>query len=147
VPGGDFESAAGPWTLAGGAATIPGNEPYHVRLGSDATSLLLPAGASATASNVCFGLLNPGIRFFAAGVGGPATLHVEIVTRSLLGLLSVLDGGTVTVAPGWAPTPVFSTAGSQLAMLAGAKTIQLRISTVSGNAQIDDVYVDPFCSR
>jgi hypothetical protein len=69
-----------------------------------------------------------------------------VIATGLLGVLSVLDGGTATVGTSWAPTPVFSTTFSQLNVPVGTKTIQLQI-TSTGNVQIDDIYIDPFVSH
>ena len=144
--GGSFEPGGPQWTLSGGAKVVTGNEPFAVHGASDTSSLLIPAGGSATSPSFCFGLLNPGVRLFATGTGKPATIHVGIVTHGLLGALSVLDGGTVNVGTTWAPTQVLSTTFSQLNVPVGTKSIQLVI-TSTGSVQIDDVYVDPFCSR
>jgi hypothetical protein len=144
---GGFEQGAAGWTLSGGAAVVSGNEPYHVHASSDAYSLNIPDGASATSPSLCFGLLTPNVRFFAVSTGnGPATIHVRIIARGLLGVLSVIDGGTTTVGTSWAPTQAFATLGSQLNSLVGAKSIQVQITT-TGSVKIDDIYIDPFCSK
>jgi hypothetical protein len=142
---GGFESGGAGWTFSSGAQVVSGNEPFHVHAASDASSLSLPSGSMALSPALCFGVTTPGIRFFASSANG-ATVHVRVVARGLLGVLTVLDGGTVTVGPSWAPTPVFSTLGSQLNALVGAKSIQIELSS-TGDAQIDDVYIDPFFSR
>src|SRR5439155_8125508 len=54
VPGGDFESGGAGWSFGGGARIGSGNEPYYVTgNSSDASSLVLPAGSSATSPSVC----------------------------------------------------------------------------------------------
>jgi hypothetical protein len=143
---GGFESGSVGWTLTGGATVVAGNESSYVHSQSDGHSLLIPSGGSATSPQLCFGLLNPGVRFFATSSSGPATIHVRVIATGLLGVLSVLDGGTATVGTSWAPTPVFSTTFSQLNVPVGTKTIQLQI-TSTGNVQIDDIYIDPFVSH
>jgi len=143
---GGFESGASGWTLDGGAAVVSGNESFSVHGKSDGHSLLIPSGASATSPALCFGLLYPGVRFFATSPSGPATIHLQVIATGLLGALSVLDGGTVNVGTTWAPTPVFSTLFSQLNVPVGTKTIQLRIIS-TGNVQVDDIYIDPFVSH
>ena len=70
-----------------------------------------------------------------------ATIHVRVIARGLLSILSVLDGGTFQVGSTWQPTPV-STLLTGLSELVGVKSIQIQI-TVSGNVQIDDLFVDP----
>ena len=68
------------------------------------------------------------------------------VAKGLVGVLTVLDGGTATVGSGWAPTPIYGTTLSQLNVPVGPKTVEIQV-TATGDAQIDDVYVDPFLSR
>jgi hypothetical protein len=143
APNGGFEAGATGWTLAGGAAVAAGNETYAVHGSGDANSLLVPTGGSASI-NVCYGLTYPGVRFFAASAGtGPATIHVRVLTRNLLGLLSVLDGGTFQVGSAWQPSPKLSTLFSALTAPLGAKSMTMQITVDSGSARIDDLYVDP----
>lgn len=143
---GGFEDGSAGWTLGGGAAVVSGNEPFYVHSASDSHSLLIPGGASATSPSLCFGLLYPGVRFFAMSPSGTATIHVRVIATGLLGALSVLDGGTATVGPNWSPTPTFATTLSQLDIPVGTKSIQLQI-TATGAVQIDDIYIDPFVSH
>jgi hypothetical protein len=143
APNGGFESGSTGWTLGGGAAVVTqGNEPWYLA-GFGSHALQIPAGGSASI-NVCYGLTYPGVRAFAAGVGGPATIHVRVTSRSLLGILSVLDGGTFQTNQGWTPTPKISTLFSALAAPLGSKAMQLQFTVESGTAQIDDLFVDPF---
>jgi hypothetical protein len=74
-------------------------------------------------------------------------VHVRVVSRSLLGVLSVLDGGTFRADSAWTPSPKISTLFSALAAPLGSKTMQLEFSVESGTAQIDDVFVDPLLVR
>jgi hypothetical protein len=143
---GGFESGSSGWTLAGGAKVVSGNEPFYLHDGSDSSSLLLPSGASATSPALCFGVLDPGLRFLAVSPSGSGTLHVQLVARGLLGVLAVIDGGTIQVGSSWAPTEVFSTLGSQLNVPVGTKTIQV-VLTSSGDVQVDDLYIDPWLMK
>lgn len=144
TPNGGFEAGSSGWLLSGGARVVPGNEPFYVHSAQDSSSLLLPDGASADLPLVCFGSNTPGIRFFATSPSGSATVHVRIIAHGLLGVLSILDGGTYRVGSTWAPTAVFGTTFSQLnSALLGAKSIEI-VLTASGPVQLDDVYVDPF---
>jgi hypothetical protein len=143
APNGGFESGSTNWTLGGGAAVAKQqNEPWFLA-GFGSNALQMPAGSSATI-NVCYGTTYPGLRFFASGVGGNAKIHVRVVARSLLGVLSILDGGTFTASQGWAPSPKISTLFSALAAPVGSKTMQVEITVESGTAQIDDLFIDPF---
>jgi len=139
---GGFESGTTGWNVSGPAALAGANDPYDLS-GPGDTSLTLGRGGTASI-NVCYGLTYPGVRFFVAGQGGNATVHVRVVARSLLGVLSVLDGGTFTTGSAWAPSPKISTLFSALAAPLGTKTMQLQFTVESGTAQIDDLYVDPF---
>jgi hypothetical protein len=138
-----FESNGAGWTLGGGAKIVAGNEPFDLHSSTDNSSLLLTSGASATSPALCFGLLNPGLRFVAVSPSGTGTLHVQLVAHGLLGVLSVIDGGTIQVGSTWAPTEVFSTLGSQLNVPLGTKTIQV-VLTSTGDVQVDDLYIDPW---
>jgi hypothetical protein len=140
---GGFESNGAGWTFNGGAKVVAGNEPFYLHSIADNSSLLLPSGASATSPALCFGVLDPGLRFLAVAPSGSGTLHVQLVARGLLGVLAVIDGGTIQVGSSWAPTQVFSTLGSQLNVPLGTKTIQV-VLTSSGDVQVDDLYIDPW---
>jgi hypothetical protein len=146
APNGGFENGSAGWTVGGGAAVVTAdNEPWYLA-GFGSHALEIPRGGSASI-NVCYGLTYPAIRFFVAGENGPATVHVRVVTKSLLGVLSILDGGTFTANPGWNPSPKTSTLLSSLASLVGAKTMQLQFTVENGTAQIDDLFVDPYVTR
>jgi len=142
---GGFENGAAGWSLGGAAAIAPGSDPFDLA-GAGSRSLELGTGGSASI-NVCYGLTYPAIRFVAAGVDGPAVVHVHVIAHSVLGVLSVLDGGTFTVDPGWNATPKLSTLLSALAAPLGTKSMTLVISVDSGTAEIDDLFVDPWVSR
>ncbi|MCW2963806.1 MAG: hypothetical protein JWO17_1058 [Actinomycetia bacterium] len=146
APNGGFENGSAGWTLGGGAAVVAAdNEPWYLA-GFGSHALEISTGGSASI-NVCYGVTYPAVRFFVAGQNGPARVHVRVVTRSLLGPLSVLDGGTFTADQGWNPSPKTSTLLSSLASLVGTKTMQLQFTVESGTAQIDDLFVDPFLSK
>jgi hypothetical protein len=143
APNGGFESGSTNWSLSGGARVVTqDNEPWYLA-GFGSHALEIPKGGSASIS-VCFGVTYPAVRFFAAGENGNARIHVRVVSRSLLGILSVLDGGTFTADQSWDPSPKLSTLFSALGAPLGAKTMQLQFTVEDGTAQIDDLFVDPF---
>jgi hypothetical protein len=143
APNGGFENGSANWSLSGGAAVVTqGNEPWYLS-GFGSHALQIPSGGSASI-NVCYGLTYPGVRFFATGQSGEARVHVRVVSRSLLGVLSVLDGGTFSTNEGWAPSSKVSTLFSALAAPVGTKSMQLQFTSESGTVQIDDLFVDPF---
>ena len=141
APNGGFESAASSWTLGGGSSVVAANEPWRLG-GAGSHALQVPKGGSA-ATTVCYGLTYPGVRFFVTGVRGTATVHVRVIARSLLGVLSILDGGSFTAGTAWAPSPRVSTLFSAVAAPVGAKSMQLQFTVESGTARIDDLFVDP----
>lgn len=142
---GGFESGTTNWSFSGPVGLVGQSDPFDLS-GSGSHALQLGAGGTASI-NVCYGLTYPAVRFVAAGVGGSATVHVRVVARSLLGVLSILDGGTFTVQSGWDPSPKLSTLLSALAAPLGTKSMQLQISVDSGTALIDDLYVDPLLTK
>jgi len=146
APNGGFENGSTGWALSGGAAVVnQNNEPWFLA-GFGSHALQIPTGGSA-AINVCYGVAYPAVRFFVSGQNGPAVVHVRVVSRSLLGVLSVLDGGTFRADAAWVPSPKISTLFSALASPLGSKTMQLQFSVENGTAQIDDVFVDPLLVR
>lgn len=143
---GGFENGSSGWSLSGGAAVVTqNNEPWYVA-GFGSHALQIPTGGKA-AINVCYGLTYPAIRFFAAGQGGDAKIHVRVISQSLLGVLSILDGGTFPASEGWDPSPKVSTLLSSVASLVGTNSLQVQFTVESGTAQIDDLFVDPYLTR
>lgn len=149
VPGGAFESGQPAWALSGGARVIPGNEPFYVRSRTDKNSLYLPGGSSALSPTVCFGLGDWHARFFVRNVGSSSgSLKVDVAVKSLLGLVSILDGGSVSGSGVWAPSPRIGLTLTNLCSLLGVKAVAFRFRVVGSGAafQVDDVYLDPWKS-
>jgi hypothetical protein len=144
APGGDAESAAG-WTLTGGAAIVPGNEPAHVTSPADSHSLALPPGSSATTGTMCVGIQHPDMRFFAASSALRGSVYVDVLFLTASGDVTSAPVGWITAGQ-WAPTTVMPLAVSLLPLLPGDETpVQFRFtSTGSATVSIDDVYVDPY---
>jgi hypothetical protein len=136
APGGDFESSR--WTLTGGAKRVAGSEPYAATRTLGSSSLSLPAGSSAQSPPTCVDAAYPSVRFFIAGTGSVA--------------VNVVDGGQVipvgvAVAGGeWSPSPVMLTLSAVWGALSGGTAeVSLTFTGLSGDPQIDDVFVDPWC--
>ena len=149
MPGGAFESGTPAWALSGGAKVVAGNEPFYVRSKLDKNSLYLPSGSSALSPTACFGLGDWHARFFVRNVGSSSgKLKVEVVVKSLLGVLSILDGGTVSGTGVWAPSPDIGLTVTNICSLLGVQAVSFRFRpTGSGAAfQVDDVYLDPWKS-
>jgi len=148
LPNSGFESGSAGWTLSGGAAVVPGNEPWHVA-GPGASALDLPAGASAISSPVPISLLDPYFRLFArsAFADGPLSLRVVFrgLTGNVTGVLNVTDLPSSSYSD-WEPSGAVP---SLLALPLGTSSAQLVITSTAstGDWQVDDVFVDPFISR
>jgi hypothetical protein len=139
---GGFEARASGWSLAGGAKVVSGNEPFYLNKASDRSSLLLPAGSSATSPPMCISLLSSKMRFVLGGPKG-SSVKVQVVYRGLLSsLLGVFDGGTVTSNGKWEPSPEIGMLGGVLPVL--TQSVQFRFVSVAGTPQIDDAYLDPW---
>jgi hypothetical protein len=144
VPGGSFESGATGWKLNGGAKVVYGNEPFYVRSTADRYSLYLPPGSSVTTPPMCFGLGDWNLRYFSVGSG---TVRVKIVVKSLLGILSVLDGGTASSGSTWKPSPKVGLLLTNVTGLLAVDSISLRfVPANTSGIRIDDVYLDPWKS-
>jgi hypothetical protein len=142
APGGAFEPDQPAWKLAKGARIVSGNEPFYVHSASDKYSLYLPKGSTATSPPMCFAFGDWNLRFFFVGGG---TVQVKIVVKSLLGLVSVLDGGSVSSGSAWRPSPKVSLLLSNVTGLLATDSISIRLlSGRSKDVRIDDVYLDPW---
>jgi hypothetical protein len=146
APGGDFEGGAAGWTLTAGAGVVGGSEPWAATGEMGASALALPAGASATSPATCVNAGAPTFRFFGRATRGLLpVLRVDLVYRDgLLGLVS-LPVGTVAGSTAWQPTLPMLTGSAVAAALANGDTpLSLRFTAVSGDWQLDDVFVDPY---
>jgi hypothetical protein len=135
VPGGDFESSD--WGLDQGAQLVSGSEPFAVTGVLGASSLSLPAGASAQSPSTCVDAGYPTMRFFTAGSG---TVLVQVVYAGLN-----IPVGMIRAGGAWAPSRVLQT-GSAIwgALSGGSAEVSLRFTGLSGDPQIDDVLIDPW---
>lgn len=134
LPGGDFEKAT--WSFASGAQRVRGSEPYAATGKLGGWSLSLPAGSSARSPSVCVAGSEPTIRFFIAGSG---TIQVEFVYGG-----TVIPSGDISGADGWAPTPIVLTGSAIMAPIAGTAEVSVKLTALSGDAQVDDVFIDPW---
>ncbi|HEY1519809.1 MAG TPA: hypothetical protein VGL69_18030 [Solirubrobacteraceae bacterium] len=135
VPGGDFEISS--WSLSGGAQRVSGSEPYAATGKLGAWSVSLPAGASAESPATCVDTSDPTIRFFMAGSG---VVAVSVVYAGL-----PIPAGVAIAPGGWQPTPVMLTESPLLGLLLGGSAqVSLQLTTVLGDPQVDDVFIDPW---
>jgi hypothetical protein len=140
APGGDFESsdfASSPWTLTGGAQLVAGSEPYAATGTLGASSLSVPAGATALSPTTCVDAAYPTLRFF---VGGSGSVALSIVYDGVS-----IPTGVVVAAGSWTPTPVMITTDSLLGLLSGGTAqVSLELTGLTGSPQVDDVFIDPW---
>jgi hypothetical protein len=100
----------------------------------------MPAGATVTTPPMCFAAGDWHVRLFSTG---SSTIRVKVVVKSLLGVLTVLDGGTVTSGGTWQPSPRIGLLLTNVTGILSTDSISLRF--ISGSTvRIDDVYLDPF---
>jgi hypothetical protein len=145
MPGGSFEAGAPAWTLSRGATIAAGNEPFQTEGDNGSRSLYMLPGSTATSPTGCFAFGDWHSRFFVRGVGlRGGRLEVDVVVRSLLGVLTVLDGGSVAPSAEWQPSPRIGMLLCNVTGLLGTKAVSLRFRAVNAAFQIDDVYLDPW---
>ena len=144
VAGGSFENGSAGWTLSHGAGIVSGSEPYDATGSVGASSLNLPAGASATSPFTCVDAAYPTFRFFGRNNGLLSTVLVSVVYRvPLLGEVAV-PVGPVALAGTWHPSLPMLTASVVTGLLNGGTTqMAVRFTALTGDSQIDDVFVDP----
>ena len=146
APGGHFEAGTAGWTLKNGARVVSGNESFNVHGSDERYSLYLPYGSSASTPAMCFDFADWKVRFFARATGSSsAKLKVTIQVKSLLGILSVLDGGYVAATGDWQPSPELGLLLTNIQGLLVTDAVSFKFTPVGAyaNWQIDDVYLDP----
>lgn len=135
APGGTFSDSS--WSLSGGASIVPGAEPWGASGSVSSSSLSLPPGSSAQSPTTCDDAAYPTLRYF---IGGTGTVAVSIVDGS-----TVIPAGTATASGAWAPSPVAVTSAAVTGATNGGTTqVSLQFTSVSGDPQISDVFIDPW---
>jgi hypothetical protein len=138
APGGDFENPA--WTLSGGAKLVSGSEPYAATGTLGHRSLTLPVGSSAQSPTTCVDAAYPSARFFISGWGAVA---VSVVAGNV-----DIPAGVAVAGFDWLPTPVMVTSSAVVgATSGGVANVSLRLTALSGQPQVDDVFIDPWNRR
>ena len=148
APGGSFESSAG-LTFTGGAKIVSGNEPNLLNSKSDKNSVLIPRGGTVTTGPICVGLDKPTVRFFAKRPNFALLplLTVEGVFTTKAGTTASLPlVGVPLAGNSWSLQLPFITTGALLE-LGDTTMMRFRIRAVTGDWQVDDLYVDPLAAR
>jgi hypothetical protein len=135
APGGDFETPR--WALSGAAQRVRGSEPYAATGALGSWSLTLPAGSSAQSPPTCVDAAYPSARFFIAGTG--------VVAMTIVDGNVDIPAGTAVAGSNWLPTPVMLTSSAVAAATSnGVAQVSLRLTGLTGSAQVDDVFIDPW---
>jgi hypothetical protein len=142
---GGLENGSTGWSLGGGDI-VSGNESFYVHSTSDKRSLALSPGDSALSPKLCMGTTSTVARFFLRSDNG-GRVRVQVVLRGLLGqVLGIVQISDVSADSSWSAGPAILNLDSLLGLV-GVSSIQLKFTELSGNVQIDDLYVDPWASR
>ena len=143
VSGGDFEGSLSGWTLTGGAKTVAGSEPYAATGSLGASSLSLPAGASAQSPFTCVDAGYPSFRLFARNEALLSSVLVQVVYKTVLGT-STASLGIASLSASWNPTlPMLTNSIIGGVLNGGTGQVALRFIAVGGPSRIDDVLIDP----
>jgi hypothetical protein len=145
APGGSFESASDP-TFTGGARLVAGNESHYVTSSADRSSVLIPRGGTVTTGAICVGTDKPTVRFFAKRPGFallPLMTVEAVYTTKSGGTASLPLVGVPLAGSGWSLQLPMISLGSILE-LGDTTMMRFRIRAVSGDWQVDDLYVDPW---
>ena len=135
APDADFESAA--WVLSGNAQLVAGSDPYAASGSLGSHSLLLPAGSWAQSPLTCVDAAYPSIRFFIKGTG--------IVAAGLVYQGTYIPTGVAVAGGDWQPTLVMVTDSSVAGLLSGGSAaVSVRVTALSGDPEVDDVFIDPW---
>ena len=117
------------------------------------TALAFSALAAATAQSAKGGLIGTGAASgcdsaashpFEAWGDSASYLLVPGGSFERIGVLTVLDGGSVPANGQWQPSPRIGMLVCNVTSLVGTKAVALRFRAVNAAFQIDDVYIDPW---
>jgi hypothetical protein len=144
APGGDFETAAEGWTLEG-ATLAADSSTFELGAALGASSLELPAGATAVSPAICVERGFPSFRLVARSV---STEHAVVKVSVVYADGRTKKTGRLKPAAAWAVTRKLSLKQGRFRIRRGdSALVQLRFAVTAGTARIDDVYVDPRFSR
>jgi hypothetical protein len=136
------------WMLSGGAAVVPGNEPWKIGGAWHRNALDLPAGSSAITAPLCIDETYPHFRLFARNTGALASaLKIEVLFFDSKGTIKETkpyDYKSFSTA--WQPTGMvgINVFTSKTTVAAAPVAFRFTPTTRDGHFQIDDIYVDPW---
>jgi hypothetical protein len=142
VPQGSFEGSISEWTLVNGAHRAAVSEPYGVTGTVGKSSLALPPGASVQSPYMCVSPERPTFRLFARNVSALSSVLVQVVYRTSHGQ-AVYTVGTIALSASWQPTLPMLTQPPTGCLSGGTAQAALRFTALSGESEIDDVFIDP----
>jgi hypothetical protein len=156
APGGNFEADQSGWTMSNGAGVVDGNETSYVGSSADNRSLALPTkDAAATTPTFCVTTDAPAFRMFIKNNGANGHMDGQLaVYLNFTGAdgrqQQVKIAALTSNQPGWSLTPKISFIQYiSTPLKSGVANISFTIKPNDnhGNWQLDDLYVDPYCSR
>jgi hypothetical protein len=156
APGGSFETGASGWALTGGAGLVGENDSFFVNSSSDRTSLALPTKTAAvTTPTFCVTTSAPKFRMFIKNNGNNGYMDGQLaIYLNFTGadgrLQHVKIAALTSKRPGWTLSPQISFIQYiSTPLKSGYANISFTVkpNDAHGSWQIDDVYVDPYCSR
>ena len=135
APGGDFETSS--WSLSGGAAIVPGSEPFAVTGTLGQSSLSVPARSSATSPATCVDAAYPTLRMF---IGGTGTVAVSVIYDGI-----PIPAGVAAAGGSWSPTLPMVTESPLFGLLSGGSAnVEVQVIGLTGSPVVDDVFIDPW---
>jgi hypothetical protein len=136
------ESSAG-WSLRG-ASVVSGNEPWYVHSRSESRSIGISQGGRAESPATCITLFDPTARYFVNGSAG-GRLQVDAMANLPLGISLPLGSTVISGNGSWSVSDVQRFLCNLTSPLTWS--ISFRFTALSGNWQVDDVYLDPMMQR
>jgi hypothetical protein len=136
------------WDL-GGAQVVGENNPYSAHPAPSA-SIQVDGGGYATTANVCVGVDDPTMRFFARDIGAAdGVLHVDAIYQDEVGDERSAEIGQLDSSAGgdWSPSPVIDLSAPLADALGGGYSpvrFRFRADGDGSSWLVDDVYIDPY---
>jgi hypothetical protein len=151
APAGDFEDPSLPgWELTGGAAVVAGNSAHAVTGATDANSLSLPPGSTATSPEMCVDLNYPTFRFFATQLSSDTDAELAIdVIYPALAKNNVREAKKLKLKAkdGWQLSDDVKLEPQRLGKASGWRRIAIRFRVKPGRKpaayRVDDILIDP----